>query len=170
MCTSYNSTSCSTNYGVVCGTDFIPFVRSFRYIFLDYILTRCNAQNLNRSWWWPKAKILIKYYRIFAIEGRAWVEAKKDGYSNAGMAWYKTRQMHAAVFYIGGWPRANPPKIDTRKIDYNSVKTLPSHVATGLAVPWPGQKWCHQARLIPVLNYGGVFGGLGESAPQASAG
>ena len=25
-------------------------------------------------------EILIKYYRIFAIEGRAWVEAKKDVY------------------------------------------------------------------------------------------
>ena len=43
-----------------------------------YILTRCNALKLNRSWWWPKAEILIKYYRIFAIEGQAWVEAKKD--------------------------------------------------------------------------------------------
>ena len=46
MCSSYNSTSRSNSDGVVCGTDFIPFVRSFRY-FLDYILTRCNAPKLN---------------------------------------------------------------------------------------------------------------------------
>ena len=40
-------TSCNNNDGVVCVTDYIPFVRSFR--FLGYILTRCNAPKLNRS-------------------------------------------------------------------------------------------------------------------------
>ena len=37
MYTSNNSTSCSNNDGVVCVSDFIPFVRSFRYFINLYI-------------------------------------------------------------------------------------------------------------------------------------
>ena len=39
--------------------------------FLDYILTRCYAPKLNRSRWWPKAEILIKYYRIIYCNWRS---------------------------------------------------------------------------------------------------
>ena len=40
-------TSCNNNDGVVCVTDFIPFVRFFKFVRL--LLTRCNAPKLNRS-------------------------------------------------------------------------------------------------------------------------
>ena len=75
MCTSYKSTSCSNNDGAVCVTDFMPFVRSFRH-FLDYILTTVDVMHQNSID--PDDRPRQKYYCIFAIEGRAWVEAKKD--------------------------------------------------------------------------------------------
>ena len=63
-------TSCINNDGVVCVTDFIAFLRSFRFVMHHNLI---NLDDGPRPKYWSNTMV-----SFIAIEGRVWTEAKKD--------------------------------------------------------------------------------------------